>query len=135
MPQLKTRKLFISHSWNYDSHYYDVVNWLNEAPNFEWYNYSVPRDDSCDEVTIKGLTDCILKQMRLAHCIIILAGMYASHSSWIDFEIDEAVRMGKTIIGVKPWGQERLPQKIKDNATVIVGWNSKSVVDAIRTYS
>ena len=135
MPQLKTRKLFISHSWNYDEHYYQLVNWLNEAPNFQWHNYSVPRDDSCDEVTNKGLTDCILKQMRPAQCIVILAGMYASHSKWIEFEIDEAVRMGKTIIGVKPWGQERIPQKIQDNATIMVGWNQNSVVDAIRNWS
>ena len=135
MPQLKTRKIFICHSWSYDTHYYQLENWLNEAPNFQWHNYSVPQHDSCKEVTIQGLTDCILKQMRPAQCIVILAGMYASHSAWIDFEIDEAVRMGKTIIGVKPWGQERIPQKIQDNADIMVGWNQNSVVDAIRNWS
>lgn len=38
--------------------------------------------------------------------MIILAGMYAAHSEWIDYEISEAVRMGKFIIGVRPWGQK-----------------------------
>ena len=39
MPQLKTRKIFINHALKYDSHYYDLTNWLNEAPNFQWHNY------------------------------------------------------------------------------------------------
>lgn len=58
--------------------------------------------------------------------------MYVAYSEWIDYEIDEAVRMGKYIIGVKPWGQERIPQKIQNNASVMVGWNSSSIVNAIK---
>ncbi len=135
MPQLKIRRLFISHAWKYDSHYYDLVNWLNEASNFQWHNYSVPRHDSCSEVTSVGLTRCIQNQMKPAQCIIILAGMYSAHSDWIDFEIDEAVRMGKTIIGVKPWGQERIPTKIQNYADIMVGWNRSSVIKTIRIWS
>lgn len=61
--------------------------------------------------------------------------MYANYSGWIDYEIDEAVRMGKPIIAVEPWGQERIPYKISSCATVIVGWNSSSVINAIRMYA
>lgn len=58
--------------------------------------------------------------------------MYAAHSDWIEYEINEAVRMGKYIIGVKPWGQERTPQIMQDNADTIVGWNSSSIITAIK---
>ena len=57
--------------------------------------------------------------------------MYAVHSEWIEYEVDEAVRMGKYIIGVRPWGQQRIPAIIQDNADVMVGWNSDSVIGAI----
>jgi hypothetical protein len=60
--------------------------------------------------------------------------MYAAHSDWIDHEIDEAVRMGKTIIGVKPWGQERIPQKIQDAASTMVSWQSASIISAVRVW-
>ena len=33
---------------------------------------------------------------------MILGGMYAAHSAWIDYEISEAQRMGKLIVGVQP---------------------------------
>ena len=58
--------------------------------------------------------------------------MYAAHSDWIQYEVDEAVRMGTYIIGVKPWGQERVPKLISDNADVMVGWNSASLINAIK---
>lgn len=58
--------------------------------------------------------------------------MYAAHSAWIEYEINEAVRMGKTIIGVRPWKQERVPQIIQDNADVMVGWNKASIISAVR---
>ena len=60
--------------------------------------------------------------------------MYAAHSDWIQYEINEAVRLGKTIIGVRPWGQERVPTIVSDNADVMVSWNSTSIIKAVREY-
>jgi len=65
----------------------------------------------------------------------VLSGMYASYSKWIDFEIDTAIHIKKPIIGVRPWGQERVPLKIQDASIVLVGWNSSSVVNAVRSYA
>lgn len=61
--------------------------------------------------------------------------MYVAYSNWIDFEIDVANDLEKPIIGVKPWGQERIPTKVQNNADIMVGWNSNSVVNAVRIYA
>ena len=61
--------------------------------------------------------------------------MYVSYSEWIDYEIDTALELGKPIIGVKPRSQERIPIKVSNNADVMVGWNSNSVVQAVRDYA
>jgi hypothetical protein len=102
MPNLKIRNLFISHAWSYDSHYNTIVKWFNEKLNFSWRNYSVPRHDSCPDTTRKGLKSCLTRQINPAQGIIILAGMWTAHSDWINYEVDEALRLEKTIIGVKP---------------------------------
>lgn len=31
MPELKTRRLFISHAWSYSVHYHQVVNWFMKS--------------------------------------------------------------------------------------------------------
>ena len=70
--------------------------------------------------------------MNPTQIVIILAGMYAAHSDWIQFEIEQAKRLNKPIIGVKPWGQERVPQSIQDAARVVHGWNVGPIVASIR---
>jgi hypothetical protein len=132
MPELKTRPLFISHAWTHDKQYEKMVEWLNAAPNFSWKNCSVPNYDSLPDKTSKGLSAGMTRQISPAQGVIILAGMYASQSAWIDYELSEAVRMDKIIIGVTPWGQERVPVNIQSAATIMVGWNSASVIQAVR---
>ena len=61
--------------------------------------------------------------------------MYVAYSRWIDFEINTALSICKPIIGVRPWGQERVPLIVQNYSTVLVGWNQKSIVDAIRYYA
>lgn len=135
MPALKNYHIMISHSWDYNEHYEKVVSWLNDANNFEWSNYSVPLTNPIDAKGKKELKEKLRNKITNCSCIIILSGMYVAYSEWIDYEIDTAVEMGKPIIGVEPWGQERVPQKVTSNADVVVGWNSSSVVQAIRDYS
>jgi len=141
MPSLKTRNLFISHVWDYSSHYDTVVDWFDNANNFSWKNYSVPIDkpiDTDSEATkrekTKKIKEKITNKINLSHGIIILGGMYVNHSDWIDYELDEAVRLGKPIIGVKPWGNERMPVKITNLADEVVNWQSSSVITAVRDF-
>ena len=136
MPELKTRMIFISHAWSYNEHYWTLVNWFNEETNFSWKNCSVPSYDALPDKTSKGLSDGMTRQMSPAQIVILLGGMYASHSAWINYEISEAQRMNKTIIGVAPWGQEKIPVNVQ-NASIcpIIRWNRASVIQAVRQYS
>ena len=122
--------MFISHAWNYSEHYDKVVEWLDES-DIEYKNYSVPKADPLHVNKKDELKKDLTNQIKPTSCVIILAGMYAAHSEWIDYEIDEAVRMGKYIIALKPWGQEKTPKKVQDNCDELVGWNSSSLIAAI----
>jgi len=61
--------------------------------------------------------------------------MYASYSRWINVEMDLADEFRKPMIGVRPWGQERTPQAVQDRVKEMVGWNTDSIVSAIRKWS
>ena len=130
MPQLYPYRIFISHAWDYNDEYYKLEKMFTEYPNFDFRNYSVPKHNPLE--TGEQLTKKLLDQMNPVQVVIILAGMYATHSKWIQFEINEAVRLKKPIIGVKPWGQERVPQSIQDAAAIIHGWNVGPIVESIR---
>jgi hypothetical protein len=132
MPPLKTYDLFISHAYDYNDEYYKMVTNLKNAPNFKWRNYSVPEHDQLPQ---RNLDEGLYNQIRPVNAVIILSGMYVAHSDWIIKEIKIAQAMGKPIIGVKPWGQQMVPQAVQSAAKVMVGWNIDSIIGAIRDYS
>ena len=132
---LRHYHIFISHSWDYNDHYETVKKRLTEAPYFTWTNYSVPVSHPLDVDSTRELKQKLCNRISNSSCIIILSAMYAEYSRWIDFEIDTAVTMGKTIIGIRPWGQERVPIKIQENAKIMIGWNSAPLIQANREYA
>lgn len=128
---MQRTRIFISHAWLYNSEYYRLVELLEDYPDFDFYNHSVPEHDPLDFETTKELEQKLLNQMRGSQAVIVIAGMYAAYRNWIQKEIEVAKSWGKPIIGVKPWGQLNIPKVVTDNADIVVGWNAKSVVDAI----
>ena len=131
--------LFISHSWKYPNAYAGLVSLLDKDYWFSYKDYSVPRDEP---LTIYNkmyyeseLRNKIRNQMRTCHVVLILAGVYASYSDSINMEIEIANELGKPIIAIQPWGAEKTSQIVKSNSDVIVGWNSSSIIDAIKRYS
>lgn len=139
MPIHKVYHVFISHAWTYNEDYYRLVKMLNDAPNFKWKNYSVPSHDPLlDPNSPRGkiqLLNELKEQIRPVHCVLVISGMYVNHREWIQKEIDIAKSYGKPIIGIKPWRQERVPQAVQDAAKIMVGWNTDSIIHAIRTCS
>ena len=124
-------RIFISHSWNYSNQYSSIIGFL-EKQGIDYYNHSVPKDDPVHtNGTDKQLYDAIEAKIRGCSCVIILAGVYASYSKWINKEIEIAKKYGKPIIAVKYWGASRFSTVVMIAADKIVGWNSKSVADAI----
>lgn len=128
-----TYNLFISHSWAYSDTYSKLMELLSNAPYFNFKNYSVPKDDPIHNAPNDyQLRAAIKNQMQHASCVLILAGVYATYSKWINIEIQLAQEMGKKIIAIQPWAAQRTSQVVKNSADEIVGWNTASIVKAIR---
>ena len=128
-------RIFISHSWAYSAHYDKIEEFLTQE-GVSYYNHSVPKDDPIHtNGTDKQLRAAIDAKIRGCSCVIILAGVYASYSKWINIEIELAQQYNKPIIAVQPWGAERTFAAVKKAATTIVGWNAKSVANAVKTYA
>lgn len=130
---MRTFNLFISHSWKYSDTYERLVELLKNRGYFNFKDYSVPRVDPIigaqDDF---ALYSAIRSQMAPSSVVIILAGVYASYSKWIDAEIRIAQEYGKPIIAIEPWGSEHTSVKVKQAAHKIVKWNTESIVSAIR---
>lgn len=129
---LKTYRLFISHSWKYSDAYDKMTQFLDEQ-GISYYDHSVPKDDPVHtNGTDKQLREAIDAKIKGCSGVIILAGVYATYSKWINEEINISGNYAKPIIAVEPWAAERTSAVVKAAADKIVKWNGKSLADAIR---
>ena len=132
----RTYNLFISHSWTYSGAYEKFCDLLDDEAYFSYKNHSVPKDDPVhDAGNDAELYEAIKRQMASCHVVIIMAGKYATYSKWIKKEIKiakEEFSTPKRILGVKPLGNTQVSTVVAENADKLVGWNTKSIVTAIR---
>ena len=130
--------IFISHSWTYSNHYTTLKEWIFDETwsvgqaSLIFRNYSVPKDDPIHNApSDRALTDAIYRKIIRCHVVVIPTGMYVNYSKWVQKEITGAKQKEKPILGVNPWGQQRVSSVVADAADKLVGWRKKSVVGGI----
>ncbi|MCX6822853.1 MAG: TIR domain-containing protein [candidate division SR1 bacterium] len=130
---MRDYNVFISHSWSYGKNYEQLSKMLVNSPYFSHKDYSVPKNDPIHNApNQKLLEEAIERQIKPCSVVLILAGVYATYSKWINIEIEIAKRLNKPIIAIQPWASERTSKIVKDSATKIVGRNSPTIVQAIK---
>ena len=132
---MESYNLFISHSWNYGNGYKSLVNLLDQADDFYYSNFSIPENDPVHTQEDEVLIRAIQNHMQSSDIVLVLAGVYATYSKWINMEIliaQKGFTVPKPILAIEPYGSERTSQIVKDNANKIVAWNTNSIVSAIK---
>jgi hypothetical protein len=129
----KKYNIFISHSWSYPEAYDGLIRLLTARSNFDFKDYSVPKDDPIHTAgTDKQLYEAIKRQIQPCHCVLIMSGVYASYSKWIQKEIEIAsTEFGKPIIAIDHWGALRASTQVTSVADRCVKWQTESIIAAI----
>lgn len=97
-------------------------------------NYSVTSDkynNAQDEHYIKY--KYLLPLINQSSSLICLIGPETHDSTWVDWEIREAEKLNKQIIGVYLQGAKDsdIPPALEEFADAIVGWNSNNIEKAL----
>ena len=129
---VKTYKIFISHSWDYVDDLMNLRRLLNNRPYFYAVYEEVPPHEPINSANDNYIKSKIRERLEESDVVIGMAGMYGSYSEWMQWEIETAKSIGKPLIAVIPWGQERVSSIIAGHADKIVRWNTESIVSAIR---
>lgn len=131
-------RLFISHAWKYGDDYERLVSLLNNDNSFNWLNWSAPEDKpvipSWMTVPDRVVMQKIAEKVNMADCMLVIAGMYAHYSDWIQAEMDIAQHLQKPMIGIKPWGNEVMPTAVTSRTSEDVDWQTGSITDAVNRH-
>ena len=135
----KTRNVFISHFHGHDAHV-DKLTALAEGRGFSLRNSSIrtlkPKNQERWEkkqVKEEPIRRWLRRKVSWAGEVVVLIGKETAQRKWVDWEIEEAHRQGKRIIGVYLPGatDSDLPDNFKKYATSLVAWDPKKIIDAI----
>lgn len=128
-------KVFISHSWAYVSDLRSLKNLLESRGYFK-----VELEEASPDVPINSSNANYIRQrlsLKIANADVVLgiAGIYASYSEWMTWELDKALEVNRPIIGVVPRGAEKISSVVSSRAKEVVRWNTESIVTAIRRWA
>ena len=131
--------IFISHSWQHSGEYKVLVNTLDQAPNFSYYNQSIPQDKPVTTASSNAeLSRVIKKRMSKAQIVLILASLDTENSKWVRKEIHIAQAEFEPmmpILVIKPKSGASITEQMRNSATEILKWDSDGIVDAIEEYA
>ena len=131
----KEYRIFISHSWSYPE---DLENLRNLLRNRGYFNVEFEEASANEPI---NSTNAVYIKQRLkqkienSNIVLGIAGMYASYSDWMVWELDKAIELSVPIVGVIPRGQERISTVVSSRSKEDVRWNTESVVEAIRRWT
>ncbi|MBQ4851406.1 TIR domain-containing protein [Pseudoalteromonas sp. MMG012] len=131
----KTYSIFISHSWQNSDALTRLHNLLKERGYFNVEFEEVSKDEPINSSNADYIKRRLREKIDNSDIVLGLAGMYASHSDWMEWELDKALDLKVPIVGVIPRGQERISTTVSSRSITDVGWNTESIVAAIRDYS
>ncbi len=122
------QNIFISHYGKDDNHVQSLKNRLKEQGN-DVRNFSVDSTNHKDgRIPRKEVVERLLRmRIRWSSSVICLIGQKTHTRDWVDFEIEEAYKQGKRIVGVFAYGSKEnaeVPEMLKKYASNIIGWNS-----------
>ena len=84
---------------------------------------------------IKDATIRRLLRMKIswASTVVVLIGNKTHERPWVNWEIEQATKQGKRIVGVYVHGSSDAdkPEALEQYASAIVGWDSKRIIAAI----
>lgn len=124
-------RIFPAHAWERDDDYLRLFEYLESTTNFFYRNVCDP-DSSPPGESIAERRTRMLAALKEAEVVLVPAGTYDAHRDWVDFTIDAAHAHDLPVIVLEHFGPQELPDALRERADKIVGWNSRTIEDAIR---
>ena len=134
----KRRHVFISHHHKDDAGV-ERMHKLLDGKGYDIRNSSIRAKPANQARLDKGLVKpkVIERLLRMkiswAGSVVVLIGKETHKRPWVNWEIEQAHKQGKRIVGVwEEGGKENdIPDNFKKYGSAIVGWQADRIIDAI----
>lgn len=126
------KNVFISHYGKDDEHI-GKLKALLRSKNYTLKNSSIDSTKSNNASNPDYIRELLRKRVQWAGTAIILIGPKTHTRPWVNWEISQAAKYGKRIVGVFINGAKEapLPEEFKKFGDALIGWNTDRIIEAI----
>jgi hypothetical protein len=125
-------RVYAVHGWHRDEDYARLFEYMESADNFFYKAVSDPDARSLTGEGVAQRRTLINDQLKLAECVVCPAGTWERFNDWARYTLDAARSMDLPVVAVEHFGPKNMDLRLKGYTAEIVGWDSRSIVDAIR---
>ena len=128
----KTKNVFISHYHADDEHVQNLKGLLAEK-GYILKNSSIDSTKPNRVINDEAIRRLLRLRISWAGVFICLIGQRTHTRDWVDWEIEEASKKGKRIVGIyiNGSGDADVPENFKLYGDALVGWTGDKIIDAI----
>lgn len=135
---MKRKNVFISHHHRDDAHVDRFRNLMGRS-RYDYRNSSIRAKPANQRRLATGLVKestirrLLRMKMHRASTVVVLVGEKTASRRWVNWEIEEANRLGRRIVGVYLHGgtESDVPKALDEYGDALVCWNTKSIADAV----
>jgi len=125
-------RLFVTHLYAPDEAYFRVFEYLESQPNFFYKNFATPEKPPRTKEK-EAIREDLRRQMTEAEVIVLLSSLYDRDPALIEYQGLYAQSCDKPLIVMEPFGTDaKVPDKLREMADEVLGWNGRDMADAIR---
>src|SRR5260221_12642945 len=132
------RHVFISHHHNDDAYVTKLTSLLSRN-GYDIRNSSIrakpanQRRLGQNKVSDEKIKRLLRMKMSWASTVVVLIGKQTHSRPWVNWEIEQANRLGKRIVGVFTQGgtEVDIPPAFEKYGSALVGWNTQNIMSAI----
>lgn len=125
-------RIYAVHGWSQDEEYARLFEYLESAENFFYQALSNPDARSPEGEGVAARRTLISRALENAECVVCPAGTWERFPDWARYTVETARRMEIPVIAIEHFGPKNMELRLKGHAAETVGWDSRSIVDAIR---
>jgi len=133
-----SKNVFISHHHKDDKAVTDFTNLL-AGKDYVIRNSSIrAKPSNTERLNQKKVSDATIERlikmkMAWAGTVIVLVGSETHERKWVNWEIEQAHKQGKAILGVFMQGAKDsdIPENLEKYGHGLVGWNSDKIIAGI----
>ena len=125
-------RLYAVHGWHRDEDYARLFEYIESADNFFYRALSDPDAVSPQGDGVAARRSLISDALKEAECVVCAAGTWERFNDWARYTVEAARRLDLPVVVIEHFGPKDMDVRLKGFAAETVGWDSRSIVDAIR---